>query len=122
MGKNLRGTTAVNFSAYLPDKIGGREAGQEQAGNENGTDNGFCSIQREVAGDPHEGQQRGDNRLEGNLQQLDNGDDGGSGAEGDQLCADRNSLVAEQGVAQGHFHRLEIYVTVKLNGNGIGNA
>ena len=92
---------AVNFDAYLPDKIGGREAGQEQAGNENGTDDGFRYIQREVAGDPHEGQQRGDNRLEGNLQQLDNGDDGGSGAEGDQLCADRNPLIAEQGVAQG---------------------
>ena len=80
MGKNLRRTTAVNFSAYLPDKIGGREAGQEQTRNENGTDDGFRSIQREVAGDPHEGQQRGDNRLEGDLQQLDNGDDGGSGA------------------------------------------
>jgi hypothetical protein len=52
---NLRGTTAVNFSAYLLDKIGGREAGQEQAGNENGTDDGFRPIQREVAGDPHEG-------------------------------------------------------------------
>ena len=25
-GKNLRGTTAVNFGAYLLDKIGGREA------------------------------------------------------------------------------------------------
>ena len=82
-GKNLGGTTAVNFGAYLPDKIGGREARQEQAGNENGTDDGFRSIQREVAGDPHEGQQRSDNRLEGDLQQLDDGDDGGSGTEGD---------------------------------------
>jgi len=33
--ENLRGTTAVNFGAYLPDKIGGREARQEQAGSEN---------------------------------------------------------------------------------------
>ena len=82
-GKNLRGTTAVNFDAYLLDKIGGCEARQEQAGNENGTDDGFRSIQREVAGDPHEGQQRSNNRLEGDLQQLDDGDDGGSDAEGD---------------------------------------
>jgi hypothetical protein len=82
-GKNLRGTTAVNFGAYLPDKIGGREARQEKARNENGTDDGFRSIQREVAGDPNEGKQRSDNRLEGDLEQLDDGDDGGSGAEGD---------------------------------------
>ena len=79
----LRRTTAVNFGAYLLDKIGGREARQEQTGNKNGTDDGFRSIQREVARDPHEGQQRSDNRLEGNLQQLDDGDGGGSGAEGD---------------------------------------
>ena len=102
-GKNLRGTTAVSFSAYQADKIGGREAGQEQARNENGTDDSFRSIQCEVAGDPHEGQQRGDNRLEGDLQQLDDGDDGGSGAEGDQLCADRNPLIAEQGRSPGAF-------------------
>ena len=81
--ENLRGTTAVNFGAYLPDKIGGREARQEQAGNENGTDDGLRSVQREIAGNPQEGQQRSDNRLEGDLQQLDDGDDGGSGAEGD---------------------------------------
>jgi hypothetical protein len=36
-----------------------------------------------LASDTHEGQQRSDNRLEGDLQQLDDGDDGGSGAEGD---------------------------------------
>jgi hypothetical protein len=40
------GTTAVNFGAYLLDKIGGREARQDQAGNENGTDDRFRSIQR----------------------------------------------------------------------------
>jgi hypothetical protein len=82
-GKNLRGTTAVNFGAYLLDKIGGREARQDQAGNENGAADGFRSIQREVAGDANEGQQRSNNRLEGDLQQLDDGDNGGSGAEGD---------------------------------------
>ena len=81
-GKNLGGTTAVNFGTYLLDQIGGREVRQDQAGNENGTDDGLRSIQREVAGDPHEGQQRSDNRLEGDLQQLDDSDDGGSGAEG----------------------------------------
>jgi hypothetical protein len=82
-GKNLGATTAVNFGAYLLDKIGRRKARQKQTSNENGADDGFRSIQREVAGDPHEGQQRSDNRLEGDLQQLDDSDDGGSRAEGD---------------------------------------
>ena len=49
-------------------------------------------------GDPDEEQQRGDNCLEGDLQQLDNGDDGSSGAEG----AGRNPR-SRQGVAQEAF-------------------
>jgi hypothetical protein len=36
----------VNFGTYLPHKTGGREARQEQAGSENGTDDGFPSNVR----------------------------------------------------------------------------
>ena len=63
----------LRFSAYPPDKIDRSEARQEQAGNENWADDRFRSIKREVTRNPHEWEQGGGNRFEGDLQQFDGG-------------------------------------------------
>ena len=41
---------AFRFSADLLHKIGGREMGQQQGGDQYGTDDGLCAIQGEIPG------------------------------------------------------------------------
>jgi hypothetical protein len=69
---------AFGFRADLLHKIGGREMGQQQGSDQDGTDDGFCAIQGEIPG--------------------------GAYTEGDQFGPDRDPAVAEQGVAESHVH------------------
>ena len=110
----------LRFGAYPPDKIDRSEARQEQAGNENWADDRFRSIKREVTRNPHEWEQGGGNRFEGDLQQFDGGDEGCSGAQGNQLGADRNPWIAEQQITEWLFHWLQYTGLSRQPGIGIG--
>jgi hypothetical protein len=95
---------AFRFRADLLHKIGGREMGQQQGGDQDGTDDGFCAVQGEIPGGADEGQQGGNDTLDRKLEQFDRADAGGAYTEGDQFGPDRDPAVAEQGVAESHVH------------------
>ena len=97
---------AFDFGTDLPHQIGGREMGHQQGGDEYRTDDRFRTIQGEIPGSADEGQQSGDDTLERKLQQLDRADAGGANTESDQFCPNWDPAVAEQGVAESHFHRI----------------
>ena len=50
---------AFLFSADLLHKIGEHEMGQQQGGDQYGTEDGLCAIQGEIPGGADEGQQGG---------------------------------------------------------------
>jgi hypothetical protein len=93
---------ALRFGADLPDKIGRREVGQYQSGDEEGTDDGLGAIQGQIPGGSNEGQQRGNDSLDRKLQQLNRPDAGCADTQGDKLGPDRNPAITEQGVAKCH--------------------
>jgi hypothetical protein len=65
---------AFRFRADLLHKIGGREMGQQQGGDQDGTDDGFCAIQGEIPGGADEWQQGGNDTLDRKLEQFDRAD------------------------------------------------
>jgi hypothetical protein len=88
----------------LPDQIDGREVGQNQGGDQQGTEDGFCAIQGEISSHANQGQDGSNDALDWKLQQFNRADSGSTYPKGDQFAPDRDPAVAEQGITESHVH------------------
>jgi hypothetical protein len=92
------------FGAELLDDCRRREIGHEDRRHEHRDDDGLCAVDDDVASRAGDGQQKGEDALERELEKLYQAGDGKAEGKSDDLRADRNAPVAEERVTQGHVH------------------